>query len=51
MVSRHPHVFGDATARDAAAQTAAWEVQKAAERAARAETGTLAGHPGRPALP
>ena len=51
MVSRHPHVFGDATARDAAAQTAAWEVQKAAERAARAETGTLAGIPaGLPAL-
>ena len=43
MVRRHPHVFGEAAARDAAAQTEAWEVQKAAERAARAETGTLAG--------
>ncbi len=43
MVRRHPHVFGDAAARDAAAQTAAWEVQKAAERAARAESGVLDG--------
>ncbi len=43
MVRRHPHVFGDAAARDAAAQTAAWEAQKHAERAARAETGVLAG--------
>lgn len=43
MVRRHPHVFGEAAARDAAAQTEAWERQKAAERAARAETGTLAG--------
>ncbi len=51
MIRRHPHVFGDAAARDAAAQTAAWEVQKAAERATRAETGTLAGVPvGLPAL-
>lgn len=45
MVRRHPHVFGDAAARDAAEQTAAWETQKHAERAARAETGTLAGVP------
>ena len=45
MVRRHPHVFGTAAARDAAAQTAAWEEQKRAERAARAETGTLAGIP------
>lgn len=45
MVRRHPHVFGDAAARDAAAQTAAWEAQKSAERAARAETGVLAGIP------
>jgi ATP diphosphatase len=43
MVRRHPHVFGDAAARDAAAQTNAWEVQKRAERAVRNETGTLAG--------
>jgi ATP diphosphatase len=32
MIRRHPHVFGDAGERDAAAQTAAWEAQKAAER-------------------
>jgi nucleoside triphosphate diphosphatase len=51
MVRRHPHVFGDAAIRDAAAQTAAWEAQKSAERAARAETGALAGVPaGLPAL-
>lgn len=43
MIRRHPHVFGDDAARDEKSQTAAWEVQKAAERAARAETGTLAG--------
>jgi ATP diphosphatase len=45
MVRRHPHVFGEAAARDAATQTAAWEDQKRTERAARAETGTLAGIP------
>ena len=45
MVRRHPHVFGDAAMRDAAAQTTAWEAQKEAERAARAEQGTLAGVP------
>jgi ATP diphosphatase len=44
MVRRHPHVFADA-ARDPSAQTAAWEVQKSAERVARAETGALAGVP------
>ncbi len=43
MVRRHPHVFGDATARDAATQTDAWEAQKRVERAAKAERGTLAG--------
>jgi ATP diphosphatase len=48
MVRRHPHVFGDAAARDAAAPSAAWEEQKRGERA---ETGTLAGIPlGLPAL-
>src|SRR5262249_50160759 len=36
MVRRHPHVFGDAKVRDAAAQTVAWEATKAAERAAKA---------------
>jgi ATP diphosphatase len=51
MIRRHPHVFGDAAMRDAAAQTTAWEAQKRAERAARAETGALAGVPaGLPAL-
>ncbi len=43
MIRRHPHVFGDAGARDSAAQTAAWEAQKAAERAAKAEAGVLDG--------
>jgi ATP diphosphatase len=51
MVRRHPHVFGDAAARDAAAQTAAWEIQKSAERSARSQSGALAGVPvGQPAL-
>ena len=45
MVRRHPHVFGDAAARDAGAQTAAWEAQKQAERATRNEAGALAGVP------
>jgi nucleoside triphosphate diphosphatase len=45
MVRRHPHVFGEAAARDAGMQTAAWEEQKRIERAAKAETGTLAGIP------
>jgi len=43
MMSRHPHVFGTAESRDAKTQTAAWEAQKSAERAARHETGVLAG--------
>src|SRR5271165_1841159 len=51
MIRRHPHVFGGASTRDAAAQTAAWEEQKRAERLARADTGSLAGVPeGLPAL-
>ena len=51
MIRRHPHVFGAEETRTADQQVAAWEVQKAAERAARAETGTLAGIPiGLPAL-
>ncbi len=45
MLRRHPHVFGAAAARDAGMQALAWEEQKRAERAARAETGTLAGIP------
>lgn len=43
MIRRHPHVFGDANARNAAAQTSAWETDKERERASRAETGTLDG--------
>ena len=51
MIRRHPHVFSDAAVRDAATQTMAWEAQKSAERAARSETGALAGVPvGLPAL-
>jgi ATP diphosphatase len=51
MIRRHPHVFGDAAARNAAEQTVAWEALKSAERVAREETGTLAGVPiGLPAL-
>jgi ATP diphosphatase len=45
MLRRHPHVFADAVFRDAGMQRAAWEEQKHHERAARAETGTLAGIP------
>jgi ATP diphosphatase len=43
MIRRHPHVFADEAARTPAAQTNAWETQKAQERMARAETGVLAG--------
>lgn len=51
MIRRHPHVFGEAASRDVAMQNQAWEVQKQAERLARAETGALAGVPvGLPAL-
>ena len=44
MVARHPHVFGDES-RDKSAeqQTRDWEAVKAAERAAKAQTGTLEG--------
>ncbi len=37
MVERHPHVFGDASIKDADAQTRAWEDQKSAERALKAK--------------
>lgn len=37
MIRRHPHVFGDAEIESAEAQTQAWEVQKAKERAAGAQ--------------
>ncbi len=44
MVTRHPHVFGDESRdKTAAQQTRDWEAVKAAERAARAEGGTLDG--------
>jgi MazG family protein len=36
MVRRHPHVFGDAQVKSAAAQTRRWEEQKARERSHRA---------------
>jgi len=36
MIKRHPHVFGDGAIDNAAAQTQAWEAQKADERRARA---------------
>ncbi|MFK7744148.1 MAG: nucleoside triphosphate pyrophosphohydrolase [Roseobacter sp.] len=44
MVARHPHVFGDES-RDKSAdqQTADWEKIKAAERAGKAQSGTLDG--------
>jgi ATP diphosphatase len=43
MIRRHPHVFGDGDVADAAAQTRAWEAQKAAERAdGRADPDTAA---------
>lgn len=44
MVARHPHVFGsESRDKTAAQQTRDWEVVKAKERAARAETGALDG--------
>ena len=36
MIRRHPHVFSDASVDSAAAQTVAWEEQKAGERRAKA---------------
>ncbi len=36
MIRRHPHVFGDAEVAGSAAQTVAWEAQKAEERRAKA---------------
>ena len=45
MTRRHPHVFADVSIEDAEAQTAAWEVQKQAERAEKnpADDSALAG--------
>jgi ATP diphosphatase len=45
LVKRHPHVFGDAEIASAAAQTDAWEKQKAVERAARGATSAMDGVP------
>jgi MazG family protein len=45
LVRRHPHVFGDAKIETAHAQTAAWEQQKADERAARGATSAMDGVP------
>lgn len=42
---RHPHVFGDASYRDAAEQTRAWDELKAQERAARSSGSLLDGIP------
>jgi len=41
MISRHPHVFGDAVVEDAEAQTVAWEEHKRRERAAKPRGGLL----------
>jgi ATP diphosphatase len=43
MVRRHPHVFGDIARSDGVAAQIGWEAIKAEERAARRETGALAG--------
>lgn len=43
MIRRHPHVFGAAAARDATAQTIAWEAEKSRERAADGASGVLDG--------
>lgn len=44
MVARHPHVFGDqSNAKSAEQQTEDWEAIKAAERAGKAQGGTLDG--------
>jgi ATP diphosphatase len=46
MIRRHPHVFGDAAVDGAAAQTRAWEAQKAAERAAKVRAAGVGGRAG-----
>ncbi|MGB7316820.1 MAG: nucleoside triphosphate pyrophosphohydrolase [Planktotalea sp.] len=44
MLARHPHVFGEqSNAKSAEQQTLDWEVIKAAERAGKAQSGTLDG--------
>ncbi len=43
MIRRHPHVFASTEIASFHDQNEAWDIQKASERAARAETGVLAG--------
>jgi nucleoside triphosphate diphosphatase len=43
MERRHPHVFADAAPRDSDGQVVAWEITKAAERAAKAQQSVLDG--------
>ena len=45
LVRRHPHVFGEQPAADAAALAREWDAHKAAERAAAGSSGALAGVP------
>ncbi|MEO1136790.1 MAG: nucleoside triphosphate pyrophosphohydrolase [Pseudomonadota bacterium] len=45
MIRRHPHVFADADLRTAEEQTAAWEQQKAEERASKGDNSLLADVP------
>jgi nucleoside triphosphate diphosphatase len=45
LVRRHPHVFGEAEIASAAAQTEAWERQKASERASQGATSFADGVP------
>jgi nucleoside triphosphate diphosphatase len=42
MIRRHPHVFGEAAVDGTEAQSLAWETQKAAERAAKAQAAGVA---------
>lgn len=41
MLRRHPHVFGDAVVKDAAAQTENWEAIKSAERKNKAKDASV----------
>jgi ATP diphosphatase len=43
MTRRHPHVFGDASVRDAAEQTVRWEEHKRRERGTQSDSSALAG--------
>lgn len=45
LTRRHPHVFGDASVKDASSQTQAWENIKAEERSAAGAEGVLADVP------